>query len=323
MAHTVSILNTPDSSRKICYGETYFIDPGLVPNRSTEGPGGIPMETEMASVTRVVEGLSVTDGAGVRLNRIIGSHQLGDIDPFVLLDEFRSDDPDDYIAGFPWHPHRGIETITYMVEGAFRHDDSKGGGGVLSTGECQWMTAGKGILHQEMPEMKEGRLWGYQLWLTLAKKDKFLPPRYQHLTDDCMPTVVQDGLTVKIIAGAFDGNSGPAETSYPIDYFDVRMGQGTRFRHEVKADQDKFLYVHTGSVVVDPEGDATAVEAGNLAILGPGEGVAIDGREDGTGFLFLAGVPHREPIARGGPFVMNTPEEIQQAFEDYRNGKLF
>ncbi|MCK4968894.1 MAG: pirin family protein, partial [Thermoplasmata archaeon] len=221
------------------------------------------------------------------------------------------------------HPHRGIETITYMVEGAFRHDDSKGGGGVLSTGECQWMTAGGGILHQEMPEMKEGHLWGYQLWLTLAKKDKFLPPRYQHLTDDRMPTVEQDGLTVKIIAGSYAGNSGPAETSYPIDYFDARLGPGGRFEHVVKEEQNKFFYVHSGAVVIDPDGEAVEVRKGHLAILGEGIDVVITGKEEGSGFLFLAGVPHREPIVKGGPFVMNTREEIQQAFEDYRRGTLF
>ncbi len=281
------------------------------------------MEQKVASVARVVEGMHVTDGAGVHLNRIIGSYELGDIDPFVLLDEFRSDDPDDYIAGFPWHPHRGIETITYMVEGAFRHDDSKGGGGVLSTGECQWMTAGRGILHQEMPAMKEGHLWGYQLWLTLAKKDKFLPPRYQHLTDDRMPTVEQDGLTVKIIAGSYAGNPGPAETSYPIDYFDARLGPGGRFEHTVTVEQDTFLYVHSGAVVIDPDGEAVEVRKGHLAILGEGVDVVITGKEEGSGLLFLAGVPHREPIVKGGPFVMNTQEEIQQAFEDYRRGTLF
>jgi redox-sensitive bicupin YhaK (pirin superfamily) len=281
------------------------------------------MTDHVARVARVVEGIHVVDGAGVRLNRIIGSQRLGHIDPFVLLDEFRSDDPDDYIAGFPWHPHRGIETITYMVEGAFRHEDSRGGGGVLNSGECQWMTAGRGILHQEMPEMEEGHLWGYQLWLTLARRDKFLPPRYQHLTSDCMPLVERDGISVRVIAGAFGGEPGPAETSYPIDYFDVGMGPGTRFEHLVKDEQDKFLYVHSGSVVVDPDGDAVEVEAGYLAILGPGTDVVIESRGNEDGFLFLAGVPHREPIARGGPFVMNTPGEIQQAFEDYRNGTLF
>ena len=280
------------------------------------------MEQKVASVARVIEGLHVTDGAGVHLNRIIGSRELGDIDPFVLLDGFRSDDPDDYIAGFPWHPHRGIETITYMVEGAFRHDDSKGGGGVLSTGECQWMTAGGGILHQEMPEMNEGHLWGYQLWLTLAAKDKFLPPRYQHLTDECMPNVEHNGVTVKVIAGSYAGDSGPAETSYPIDYLDARLGPGGRFEHTVTEEQDKFLYVHSGTVVIDPDGEAVEVTKGHLAILGEGTEVVIDGKEEGSGFLFLAGVPHREPIVKGGPFVMNTQEEIRQAWQDFYDGKI-
>jgi redox-sensitive bicupin YhaK (pirin superfamily) len=304
------------------YGETYFMDPELKYNGPRGGSGGLFMEPNVASVARVIEGLHVTDGAGVHLNRIIGSHQLGDIDPFVLLDEFRSDDPDDYIAGFPWHPHRGIETITYMVEGAFRHDDSKGGGGVLSTGECQWMTAGGGILHQEMPEMKEGHLWGYQLWLNLAAKDKFLSPRYQHLTDECMPTVEHNGVTVKIIAGAYAGDSGPAETSYPIDYFDARMGPDGRFEHTVTEEQDKFLYVHSGVVVIDPDGEAVEVRKGHLAILGEGTDVVINGKESGSGFLFLAGVPHREPIVKGGPFVMNTQEEIRQAWQDFYDGKI-
>ena len=281
------------------------------------------MDIDVASVSRVVEGTHVTDGAGVHLNRIIGSHALPDIDPFVLLDEFRSDDPDDYMAGFPWHPHRGIETITYMVRGAFRHEDSRGGGGVLADGECQWMTAGKGILHQEMPEMKQGHLWGYQLWLNLAARDKFVPPRYQHLGAQDIPNVEQEGLSVKIIAGTFGGTSGPAETSYPIDYFDVRLEAGGRFDHRVKAEQDKFLYVHSGSVVVDPDGEASTVSAGHLAMLGPGTHVVVSGGGDGGGFLLLAGVPHREPIARGGPFVMNTPEEIRRAFDDYRSGRLF
>lgn len=281
------------------------------------------MEDGVARVRRTVSGIHVIDGAGVHLNRIIGSHALPDVDPFVLLDEFRTDDPDDYIAGFPWHPHRGIETITYMVEGAFRHDDSKGGGGVLSRGECQWMTAGRGIIHQEMPEMEGGHLWGYQLWLNLAARDKFIPPRYQHLGEKDIPSVVRDGVTVKLISGTFEGTSGPAHTSYPIDYFDVRLGGGGRFQHRVMEEQEKSLYVHSGGVVVDPDGGATEVPAGSLVILGPGPDVVVDGGAGGGGFLFLAGVPHREPIARGGPFVMNTPEEIQQAFEDYRSGRLF
>jgi redox-sensitive bicupin YhaK (pirin superfamily) len=280
------------------------------------------MASEIARPARVVKGLHVTDGAGVHLNRIIGSHQLDNIDPFVLLDEFRSDNPDDYIAGFPWHPHRGIETITYMVEGCFRHDDSKGGGGVLNSGDCQWMTAGGGILHQEMPEMEEGHLWGYQLWLTLAAKDKFLPARYQHLDDGKIPRADFEGGTAKVISGTFKDTSGPAETNYPIDYFDVHLEKGGRFDHAVTAEVDKALYIHSGSVIIDPDGDAQTVEAGNMVILDKGLGVVVEGAEDGGGFLFLAGVPHNEPIVKGGPFVMNTREEIQQAWVDFQSGRL-
>jgi redox-sensitive bicupin YhaK (pirin superfamily) len=276
----------------------------------------------IATPKKLLRGLNVTDGAGVHLNRIIGSYELGDIDPFVLLDEFRSDNPDDYIAGFPWHPHRGIETITYMVEGAFRHDDSKGGGGVLESGDCQWMTAGGGILHQEMPEMKEGRLWGYQLWLTLAAKDKFVKPRYQHLEGDRICVVDADGVQVKVIAGEFQGTKGLADTYYPIDYFDVRLGKGAWFKHSVKADMSKFLYVHSGKVVIDPDGEGLEVESKHIAILDDAIDIVVEGREDGSGFLFMAGVPHGEPIVKGGPFVMNSQKEIRQAWEDFYAGRM-
>jgi redox-sensitive bicupin YhaK (pirin superfamily) len=278
---------------------------------------------KVPGVSRVVEGLHVTDGAGVHLNRIIGQRMLDDIDPFVLLDEFRSDDPHDYIAGFPWHPHRGIETITYMVEGSFEHEDSRGGGGIMAAGDVQWMTAGRGILHQEMPAMRDGQLWGYQLWLTLARNDKMVPPRYQHLAADDMPVVERDGARIKIIAGALDDTKGPADVYYPIDYFDVRLGPDGAFRHSVAVEQAKFIYVHSGSVVVDPDGEASVVKAKDLAILGEGTDVVIEGREEGSGFLFLAGVAHGEPIVKGGPFVMNSREEIAQAFDDYQRGTLY
>jgi redox-sensitive bicupin YhaK (pirin superfamily) len=281
------------------------------------------MDDIASKVARIVRGVHVTDGAGVHLNRIIGSRQLDDVDPFVLLDEFRSDDPDDYIAGFPWHPHRGIETITYMVEGSFRHEDSRGGGGIMVAGDCQWMTAGKGILHQEMPAMEDGRLWGYQLWLNLARRDKMVPPRYQHLERASIPVVEREGATITVIAGTFDGSTGPADTTYPIDYFDVRMGGDGAFRHSVGEGMGKSIYVHSGSVVVDPEGEAREVGTGNLALLDDARDVVVSAGEGGGGFLFLAGVPHREPIARGGPFVMNTPEEIRQAWRDFQEGKLF
>ena len=281
------------------------------------------MAEDVASVARVVRGIHVTDGAGVHLNRIIAQPQLDHVDPFVLLDEFRSDNPDEFMAGFPWHPHRGIETITYVVYGAVEHEDSKGGGGVINDGDVQWMTAGRGILHQEMPVKRDGKVWGYQLWLNLAAKDKMAPARYQALDDDMIPVSDGAGPTVKVIAGAYAGTVGPADTYYPIDYFDVRLGDGTRFEHQVTSEQDKAIYVHSGSVVIDPDGEAKEMKAGNLVILGEGNDILIAGKEDDSGFLFLAGVPHREPIARGGPFVMNTRDEIHQAFADYQSGNLF
>ncbi len=281
------------------------------------------MTSDVAGVAKVVRGMQTSDGAGVRLNRIIAQPQLDHVDPFVLLDEFRSDNPDDFMAGFPWHPHRGIETITYVVYGAVEHEDSKGGGGVINDGDVQWMTAGGGILHQEMPQKRDGKVWGYQLWLNLAAKDKMVPARYQALDDEMIPVSEQEGISVKVIAGVFGDAKGPADTYYPIDYFDVRLGEGNRFAHRVASEQDKAMYVHSGSVVIDPDGEARVVERGAFVILGEGTDVVVSGREAGSGFLFLAGVPHREPIARGGPFVMNTRDEIHQAFEDYRSGKLY
>jgi redox-sensitive bicupin YhaK (pirin superfamily) len=280
------------------------------------------MAFNVASPARVVRGVHVTDGAGVHLNRIIAQPQLDHVDPFVLLDEFRSDNPNDFMAGFPWHPHRGIETITYVVYGAVEHEDSRGGGGIINDGDVQWMTAGGGILHQEMPVKRDGKVWGYQLWLNLAAKDKMVPARYQALDDNMIPVTETDGMTVKVIAGAYGDAKGPADTYYPIDYFDVRMGHGARFEHSVTDEQDKAIYIHSGKVIIDPDGEAKELEAGNLVILGKGNEIVIEGLDADNGFLFLAGTPHNEPIARGGPFVMNTRDEIHQAFADYQSGKL-
>jgi quercetin 2,3-dioxygenase len=272
---------------------------------------------------RFLRGHGTVDGAGVQLYRIIGSPQLSYVDPFVLLDEFRSDNPEDYVAGFPSHPHRGIETITYMIDGRFRHRDSKGGGGVLTPGTVQWMTAGRGIVHSEMPDMDKGMLWGYQLWLTLPARDKMVPPRYQHLAADAMPVVKGDGVCVKVIAGGFGGASGPAKTWFPIDYFDVRLGSTARFERDVPAGFTCLLYVHSGSVIVDPDGEKKEAHRGDLVLMGRSDRVVVRGLGNEGGLLFISGQPLNEPIVRGGPFVMNTREEIRQAFEDYQNGVLF
>lgn len=278
------------------------------------------MQKTLCTINEVYKGQSVVDGAGVKINRLIGSYKLGDIDPFVLLDEIRSDNPEDYRAGFPTHPHRGIETITYMIEGSFRHRDSRGGGGLLTGGSVQWMTAGKGILHSEMPEDSgDGRLWGYQLWLSLPKKNKMVEPRYQHISPEDIPHVDAGGTSVRIISGEFDGSRGPASNLVKSHYFDVRLSAGSTFEFGVEPDMNSFLYVHTGSLKVCNR----EVGRKTLARFEQGTNVEIQGTSDGDGFLFIAGVPNDEPIVRGGPFVMNTAEEIRQAFDDYRNGTLF
>jgi len=281
------------------------------------------MSSKNSGISRIVRGVSVIDGAGVRLHRIIGSPRLNYVDPFVLLDEFKSDNPKDYIAGFPDHPHRGIETITYMIAGNFRHKDSRGGGGLLEPGCVQWMTAGKGIIHSEMPEMKDGQLWGYQLWLTLAAKDKMIEPRYQHLNPEDIPAVRKKGMTVKLISGGFEGAGGPALTEFPVSYFDVTLEKDGRFPVPASQGQNSFIYVHSGAVIAAADDEAQQVSSGELALLADNTRVTVRGAEDGSSFLYLSAAPHNEPIVRGGPFVMNTEEEIRRAFLDYQSGKLF
>jgi redox-sensitive bicupin YhaK (pirin superfamily) len=185
------------------------------------------------------------------------------------------------------------------------------------------MTAGKGIIHSEMPEMKDGQLWGYQLWLTLAAKDKMIEPRYQHLDPENIPAVKKKGLTVKLISGTYEGTSGPALTEFPVSYFDVSLNKDRRFQVTPVEGQNSFLYVHSGVVAVKANDEARQVASGELALLAADTEVSIQGVEDGAGFLYLSATPHNEPVVRGGPFVMNTEEQIRQAFLDYQNGKLF
>lgn len=264
-----------------------------------------------------IKGQTVQDGAGVKLNRTIAIPSLDYADPFFLLDEFRSDNKDDYIAGFPMHPHRGIETLTYMVEGSFIHRDSRGNEGSLQAGEVQWMTAGRGILHEEMPAMEDGHLWGYQIWINLPAKLKMVEPKYRHIKNEDVPIVHKDGLEVKIISGTYDGVHGPVQSYYPITYFDVRLKKGI-FAQELQG--TNLIYVHSGEVTVRAGADQLETEAGSLILVKDASHVQVIGNE--AGFLYLSGEPINEPVARYGPFVMNTPEEIRQAFEDYSNGKL-
>jgi redox-sensitive bicupin YhaK (pirin superfamily) len=280
------------------------------------------MNDNSRTVRGIYRGDRVSEGAGVRVHRLIGTDELPHIDPFVLLDEIRSTDPRDSVAGFPTHPHRGIETITYMVNGSFEHRDSRGGGGLLSDGCVQWMTAGSGILHSEMPGKTAGELWGYQLWLSLPAKDKMADARYQHLSPERIPFIIRDGLEVRIISGSFEGTEGPASNYVQTDYFDVRLAPGGSFRLPLDPAMASFCYAHTGSLEAGPRGAADMLRSGELAALGEGDVVELRAGADGAGFLFLAARPNNEPIVRGGPFVMNTEDEIRQAFEDYQSGVL-
>ena len=276
------------------------------------------------SVARVLQGLPASDGAGVKLTRLIGQPALDSLDPFLLLDEFRSDDPGDYIAGFPEHPHRGFETVTYMLGGRMRHRDSAGNSGLLQPGSVQWMTAGRGLQHSEMPEQEDGLMWGFQLWVNLPAKDKMTAPRYQDIPPQDIPEVaLASGGQVRVIAGEFDGTRGPvqAPATQPL-YLDVTLQPEESFAATVPAGHHAFVYPFVGAVRVQGEQREALLGRGQLGVLGEGDAVSVIAGEAGGRFLLVAGQPLREPVARYGPFVMNTQDEIRTAFEDFRAGRF-
>jgi redox-sensitive bicupin YhaK (pirin superfamily) len=277
------------------------------------------------TVTKVIAGQPTSDGAGVRLTRMIGTPALEQLDPFLLLDEFKSDRADDYLAGFPDHPHRGFETVTYMLAGAMEHRDHAGNQGELVAGSVQWMTAGRGIVHSEMPRQRDGLMWGFQLWVNLPARDKLIAPRYQDIAPDRVPEAkLGDGVVARVIAGATDGVRGPVEgiATQPL-YLDVRMSPGARVELPITPGHNAFAYVYEGRVALGPASAGRELGAGELATLSDGGSLrAATGADTGARFLLLAARPLREPIVRYGPFVMNTREEILQAVDDYRNGRF-
>ena len=282
--------------------------------------------TEYRSVTRSVKGAPHADGAGVKMTRVIASQELDMIDPFLLLDEFRSDQPDDYIGGFPDHPHRGFDTVTYMLAGQMRHKDNHGHEGVISPGGIQWMRAGKGIIHSEMPEQEAGLMWGFQLWINLPASQKMSAPEYQEFGREDIPAENRnDGVSVHVIAGVTAaGTRGPVK-NIPTDplYLDIEFAQDASFKQAIAKGASAFIYVYAGAAeIVTPHQSSTKLQGGMLGILGAGDGVHIRAINPDTRAILLAAQPLHEPVARGGPFVMNTPEEIQQAFQDYRSGKF-
>jgi hypothetical protein len=271
-------------------------------------------------VLRVVRGQPASDGAGVRLTRVIGTGALADLDPFLLLDEFRSDDAADYVAGFPDHPHRGFETVTYMLAGRMRHGDNQGNSGLLRPGGVQWMTAGRGIVHSEMPEQENGLLWGFQLWVNLPARDKMTAPRYQDIDPDAIPEVATaGGGRVRVIAGRFEGTEGPVQAvaTEPI-YLDVGLAPKTALACPLPRGHAAFAYAYDGAVRID----AREIGRGELAVLGTGDRATLAAGERSARLILVAGRPLDEPVARYGPFVMNTVEEIRTAIEDFHAGRF-
>jgi quercetin 2,3-dioxygenase len=273
-------------------------------------------------VERLVAGEAASDGAGVRLNRVLSQSLQRRLDPFLMLDAFLSDNPDDYIAGFPAHPHRGFETVTYMIAGRMRHRDSAGNEGLLENGGVQWMTAGRGIVHSEMPEQEAGRMEGFQLWLNLPSERKMAAPWYRDIADGEIPRLrLADGVEAKVIAGRSHGVDGAVqrERTEPL-YLDVSLPAGTRFRQSLPGTHNAFVYPYRGTVEVA----GTAVEQARMAILKGGD--AFDGVEvvatDPARLLLIAGRPLGEPIVQYGPFVMNSQDEIFQAVRDYQSGRF-
>lgn len=263
------------------------------------------------------------EGAGVRLKRAFGFQRDAVLDPFLLLDEFGSNNPEDYLQGFPWHPHRGIETITYMLNGTVEHADSLGNAGVISAGDVQWMTAGSGIIHQEMPQGQTGGMMrGFQLWANLPAAHKMMHPRYQDLRSDQIPLVqLNNGVEVRVICGEVHQVRGPVtEIITDPEYLDVSIPAGESFSHPVAPGYTAFAYVFGGAGIFEPGPGAKMASKDSLVILTDGDGVEIRAGAQGVRFLFLSGRPIREPVAWYGPIVMNTEAELRVAFDEYRSG---
>jgi len=288
------------------------------------------MSVQPRPIERVVEPTPVIEGAGVRLRRSIATATLDYLDPFLLLDDFQSDDPDDYLAGFPWHPHRGIETVTYMLAGEVDHRDSIGNAGMIGAGDVQWMTAGGGIMHEEMPRPgADGRMGGFQLWVNLPAELKMTRPRYQDLSAAQIPEVRRpDGTVIRVVAGVVDGVAGAVtEISAEPEYLDVSLPAGESFSQPVPRGHSAFAYAFEGEGRFgvgsdlgrrrDQEGEL--LTAPRMAVFGDGDEVRVEARDQAVRFLLVSGQPLGEPIARYGPFVMNTREELQLALRDLQN----
>lgn len=276
-------------------------------------------KNQIRKVINTIEPTYVMEGAGVKLRRSIATRQLDYLDPFLLFDHFGSHDPADYMPGFPMHPHRGIETVTYMKAGSVRHTDSLGNSGVISAGDVQWMTSGSGIMHEEMPQQgSNGHMEGFQLWVNLPARIKMSPPRYQEILADTIPLIEPvQGVHIKLIAGEYADQHGPAtEIAADPTYLDVALDPGIKFSIQIASDHTAFAYLYFG----DSEFGGTMASATRLLIFGEGDSIEVEAGKAGSKFLLISGKPLGEPIARYGPFVMNTQQEIMEALKDLREG---
>jgi redox-sensitive bicupin YhaK (pirin superfamily) len=267
-------------------------------------------------VQTILERQITFEGAGVKLKRVLGNDKNSTLDPFLLLDHFGSDNPKDYIKGFPWHPHRGMETVTYMWAGEVEHGDSIGNKGVIKSGDVQWMTAGSGIIHQEMPQKYDGLMQGFQLWVNLPAKKKMIDPKYRGIVKEQIPMVQKDGIKIKVIAGKVDGTRGPVrDLAIYIEYFDVEIASGKTFEQATAKDNTVFAYVVEGAVEVQGK----TITQGQCVVFGEGDFAKILSKK-GSRFLFVSGEPLNEPVAWRGPIVMNTEDELETAFEELDAG---
>ena len=273
---------------------------------------------EECKIKKILTGHYVMEGAGVKLKRIFGFGAAELTDPFLLFDHFGSDNPDDYIRGFPWHPHRGIETMTFMISGDVEHGDSLGNKGVIGAGDAQWMTAGSGIIHQEMPQKTAGYLKGFQLWVNLPARDKMCTPKYRDITSDKIPSLSSDGIIVQVLSGEFNGIKGAAQdiSGNPL-YIDVSLEAEKEFTIEIDIEYKKFLYLYEGNILYGS--DSQNIKKESMLIFEPGDRLLLKAAEKSR-FIIFAGKPLNEPVAWRGPIVMNTDEELDTAFSQLRDG---
>lgn len=271
------------------------------------------------TIAKIIKATAVSEGAGVTVHRTIGTSALRHLDPFLMLDHFGSDDPDEYIAGFPDHPHRGFITLTYMLDGHMLHRDSMGNKGDLKSGGAQWMKAASGVIHSEMPQQSAGLMRGFQLWINLPAREKMSEPAYQEFSPGAIPAHASDGVHVRVLSGDYQGVRGPIKDPFTnVQYLDVKLAANRDFTHSLPSGLQAFLYVFEGDAMLA----GTHLPQHTFAVLSAGDSVEVNAGGEGARFILVAGRPLGEPIMQYGPFVMNTQQEIHQAMSDYREGKL-